>query len=123
VNKFLILPCSGIGKSLGSVAREAAYIVKERTDAIIKCLPRITVGEKEALDLLNKSKIITIDGCPEECALKNVQFSNVEVFRAFRVGKFIRGKKLKPDGILELNEDGKKLAELLAEKIIGEMYE
>jgi uncharacterized metal-binding protein len=119
--KILIVPCSGIGKSYGSVAREAAYVVTEdlcpeKTRLVPLAL--LVLGGEEARSELEEAKAITIDGCKHACAAKVVAESGGTVTHAVDVPEvFRRHRTLKPSGIAELDENGHKLAQVLAEEI------
>jgi hypothetical protein len=64
------------------------------------------------------SPAITIDGCKLACATKMVEESGGQVARDFAVLDVYRqNRKLKPQGIAELNEGGQQLAHVLAEEI------
>jgi uncharacterized metal-binding protein len=117
----VIVPCSGIGKSFGSVSREAAYEVCEdlRPDNTrLVALSKLVLGDSEAREIVTRNPAVTIDGCKHMCAAKMVKQSGgtvareVTVFDAFR-----QHKDLKPEGIAELNEAGTRLARVMAEDI------
>jgi uncharacterized metal-binding protein len=118
--KVAVVPCSGIGKALGSVSREAAYelcdeLRPEQTRLV--ALSKLVLGEEEAVGQVRAHPAITIDGCKQMCAAKLVKHSGGTLVAELAVFDFFRGHKhLKPEGIAELNEDGKKLARLLAEE-------
>ena len=121
MKRVIIIPCSGIGKSLGTVGRLATYKVTdklrpEKTRTI--CLPLLTVGDEETIQLVKKNPCITIDGCPAQCSKKNLEASHGKLSHQIIVTSILReNRKLKPDGVIELNPEGNKLAELIAEKI------
>ncbi len=119
--RVAIVPCSGIGKSFGSVAREAGYELcdelRPNTTRLV-ALSRLVLGDEQALERVRRCPAITIDGCKLMCAAKLVKHSagtaarEVAVLDAYR-----RHKELKPDGIAELNAEGKQLARLMAEEL------
>ena len=117
----LVVPCSGIGKSLGSVAREGAYVVTEDLcPEKTKLLPLalIVLGENETRAELSGAKAITIDGCVRACAAKVVEGAGGTVARGLQVLDVCRRHPdLKPSGISELDETGHQLAHALAEEI------
>jgi hypothetical protein len=125
-NKTIIIPCSGIGKSYGSVSREAAYIVTKalRPDEThIIPLALLVMGDEAARQQVSQCPVITIDGCKLACATKMVQESDAAVppsqpRQQFAVlDTYRRNREFKPQGIAELNEGGLKLAEALAKEI------
>jgi uncharacterized metal-binding protein len=118
---LVVVPCSGIGKPFGSVSREAAYdlcevLRPERTRLV--ALAKLVLGEPGACELVAKYPAVTIDGCKQMCAAKMVRENGGKVAREVAVlDVFRRHKDLKPEGIAELNEAGRKLARVLAEEV------
>ena len=125
--KVIVIPCSGIGKALGSVSREATYEVVESlrkrvTDTT--CLALITSGDKETLQLVKTNKCITVDGCPLQCAEKNVKLAGGELAAGFRVVDTLKeNRKLKPKSVTFLDRDGQELASLLAKQVAEKVDE
>jgi uncharacterized metal-binding protein len=119
--KVVIVPCSGIGKTYGSVSREAAYIVTEdiRPDETqLVALSMLVLGEESARAAVATHPAVTIDGCQLACATKMVHESSGMVAQDFAVlDVYRRNKQFKPQGIAELNEAGIQLAEALAAEI------
>lgn len=119
--KVPIVPCSGIGKSYGTVAREGAYAVTEDLcpeETRLVPLGLLVLGDKGARSALAGSEAITIDGCKLACAAKVVAESGGKVAHKLQVFEvFRRHRDLKPSGIAQLDENGKKLAQVLATEI------
>jgi len=124
--KAVILPCSGIGKSFGTVARHATYIVTNEllTDETTTfCLPLLQIADKEALDLAENNFVISVDGCAKTCAFKDVERSigrpsdaKVMVMDVLRENKELSTKQ-----VTFLDENGKKLARKVAERAAEEV--
>jgi uncharacterized metal-binding protein len=119
--RIVIVPCSGIGKTYGSVSREAAYDVtqdlRSDTTALVP-LSLLVLGDEDARAAVAGSQAITIDGCKLACATKMVKESGGEVAKDYAVlDVYRRYKQLKPQGIAELNEGGQQLAQALAQEI------
>jgi uncharacterized metal-binding protein len=120
-SRVAIVPCSGIGKTYGTVSREAAYEVIDdlcpHTSQLV-ALSLLVLGDEEARAAVAGNVAITIDGCKLACATKMVQESGGTVARDFAVLDVYRqNRKLKPQGIAVLNEGGQQLAHVLAEEI------
>ncbi len=117
----VVVPCSGIGKPFGSVSREAGYDLCEDLEpgsTRLVALAKLVLGEPGARELVAKHPAVTIDGCKQMCAAKMVRESGGTVAHSVSVLEvFRRHKDLKPEGIAELNEAGRKLARLLAEEV------
>ncbi len=119
--RICIVPCSGIGKAYGSVARESAFIVTEdlRPEATrIVALSRLVPDDSDLRADIAQAKSITIDGCKLSCAAKVVAETGGTVAYALQVlDVYRKHRDLKPTGIAELNDGGKKLAAVLAEEV------
>jgi uncharacterized metal-binding protein len=119
--KVNIVPCSGIGKSFGSVSRLAAYYVTEDdrpTDTTLIPLALLVLGDKETNDTVLSNPSITLDGCKLQCAKKMIGECGGEIARDLVVLDVYRDHRdLKPAGIAELNEAGEKLARALADTV------
>jgi uncharacterized metal-binding protein len=120
-NKVMIVPCSGIGKTYGTVSREAAYVLTEETrpeETQLVALSMLVLGDEEARKAVSAHPAVTIDGCKLACATKMVKESGGRVAQDFAVlDVYRRNKQFKPQGIAELNQGGLQLAQALAQEI------
>ena len=120
-HKVVIVPCSGIGKTYGTVSREAAYEITETMrpeDTQLVALSLLVLGDESARAAVSANPAVTIDGCKLACATKMVQESGGQVTRDFAVlDVYRRHKQFRPKGIAELNEGGQQLARALAEEV------
>jgi uncharacterized metal-binding protein len=119
--RIVIVPCSGIGKTYGTVSREAAYEVTEDVrpdDTQLVALSLLVLGDEDARAAVAACPAVTIDGCKLACATKMVKESGGTVAREYAVlDVYRRYKQFKPQGIAELNEGGHQLAHALALEI------
>ena len=126
-SRIVVVPCSGIGKALGSVSREATYEVVENlrkgvTDTT--CLALIVSGDEETLQLVKNNRCIAVDGCPLQCAAKNLKLAGGDLAASFRVVDTLRENRiLKPKSVTFLDHDGQKLANVLAEQVAEKVDE
>ena len=120
--KIIVIPCSGIGKSLGTVGRAATYKVTEQmrpNKTRTVCLALLTIGDCEAQKLIKENPCIAIDGCPAQCSKKNIEASKGDLAYSLMVTDILRENRgLKPEGVIQLNAQGEKLAEIVARKIV-----
>ena len=121
--KVMVVPCSGIGKTYGTVSREAAYEVTEDQrpqSTQLVALSLLVLGDEDARAAVRAHPAVTIDGCKLACAAKMVQESGGQVAQGIAVlDVYRRNRQLKPLGIAELNEGGLQLAHAVAEEITG----
>jgi len=119
--KVVIVPCSGIGKTYGTVSREAAYEVTEDlrpADTQLVALSLLVLGDKDARAAVAGNPAVTIDGCKLACATKMVEESGGTVAQDLAVlDAYRRHRQFRPKGISELNEGGQQLAHVLAEEV------
>jgi uncharacterized metal-binding protein len=119
--KVVVLPCSGIGKVYGALSRETTYELVEKLRpglATTTCLPLLVIQDPEAVALVRENPVITIDGCPKDCAKKSVEALGKAVDKAYEAIKFYKEHKdLKPEGVAEVNETGQKLAAVAAAEV------
>ena len=119
--RVAIVPCSGIGKTYGSVSREAAYVATEELrpdETQLVALSLLVLGDEQARAAVTENAAITIDGCQLACASKMVKESGGSVAKGYAVLEvYRRYRQFKPQGIAELNEGGQQLARALAQEI------
>lgn len=118
--KIPVVPCSGIGKSLGSAAREAAYVLTEDLQpdkTRIMALALLVMGDEEAKREVAGGPAVAIDGCKLECASRSLDSCGASrVHKVAILDVLRRHRGLKPEGVCDLNEDGLKLARAAAEE-------
>lgn len=119
--RVVIVPCSGIGKTYGTVSREAAYelvqdLRPDKTELI--ALSMLVLGDEGTQEIIADNLAITIDGCKLACATKMVTESGGEIAKDIAVlDVYRRYRQFKPRGIAELNEGGQQLSSALAEEL------
>lgn len=121
--KVAVFACSGIGKPLGTVAREIGYELTERVrpdNTVLTCLALLVINDPETQQLITENPVIAIDGCSLDCAKKSLEANGAPLVKAYQsIDFFKKHKHLKPEGIAELNEAGQKLAALAADELAG----
>jgi uncharacterized metal-binding protein len=120
-NKVKVVPCSGIGKVFGLVAREAVLktvleLCPEKAETV--CLAYIVTSDEEVKEKMRGSFCITVDGCPKMCASKNVSLAGGVVVEEVKVLDTVKDHKGKKFGsATELNDDGYMVVNEIAAKI------
>jgi uncharacterized metal-binding protein len=123
--KVKVIPCSGIGKVYGLIARESVLktvkeLCPEESETV--CLAYIVTGDKEASELVKGENCITLDGCPASCAKKNAELAGGIVKENMRVvDAFKRHKGAKPGTGTELTGEGWQIVDEIAGEIAGKV--
>jgi hypothetical protein len=124
-DKILIIPCSGIGKPGGTIARLAMYYVVEDLlpeETATLCLPLLVIGDEETKKRVQQSPTITIDGCPSMCASKNVQLSGGILSASLNMLRIYRDYiNLEVNSVANPGPEGEKFARIVAGKILKEI--
>jgi uncharacterized metal-binding protein len=119
--RVLIVPCSGIGKTYGTVGREAAYSLAEELrpgSTEVVALSLLVMGDEELQARVQASPVIAVDGCKLACASKMVAESGGRVtYEANVLDTFRRHRTLRPKGVSQLNPEGQELAHQLAQEL------
>ncbi len=123
--KVVVIPCSGIGKPLGTVGRQAVYDVVEKRcpeKSTTTCLALLVSGDEEAARLVRENPSIALDGCPKECARKNIILAGGHVDSEFRVMDLLKSHRdCKPESVLHIGESGEKLVSHLVDRVENEI--
>lgn len=131
MEKVKIIPCSGMGKVYGLMARESAlYTVSHlcSDQAETMCLAYIVTGDDEAEIGIDSRPCITIDGCPKMCAAKSVATMGGDIKEEFKIFDIMnKYEGVQPGTATVLTDDGWTIVEEIAgrlrnqiHKIIGE---
>jgi len=125
--KVKVVPCSGIGKVYGLMAREAVLktvleLCPEKSETV--CLAYIVTGDKEVKGKIEGFNCITVDGCPKMCASKNVSIAGGKVIEEIKVLDTVKEHKGKKFGSpTMLDADGEVVTSEIAEKIAKKINE
>lgn len=125
--KVKVIPCSGIGKVYGLMAREAVLeavveLCPEKSETV--CLAYIVTGDAEAKEKIRGYDCITVDGCPKMCASKNVSIAGGIVIEEIKVLDTVKEHKGKKFGTpTQLDVDGEKVISEMAAKIAKKINE
>ena len=96
-NKIAILPCTGVGQVVGTIARQAAYQVCDdlrSNDTVLVCLPALVKGVQEDIDMIQQCPIIIIEGCRECCATHALNLQEGEPNTTISVLEVMKGTGL-----------------------------
>ncbi|MEM3587649.1 MAG: putative zinc-binding protein [Candidatus Jordarchaeaceae archaeon] len=115
-----VVPCSGEEIPEGTVARIAARIVLEKlrpNKTMTICLPLYLAGGKDEQDFVRRQPTIVIDGCNKRCAEKSIRKNGGNIAAIIQIPEIMNECKLKAKNRAKLDEEGERLAQIVAEKI------
>ena len=121
MSEFKVIPCSGIGKVFGLLARETALYItdvlaSETTETA--CLAHLVTGDTDAKAKVAGKQCITVDGCPALCAAKSVEEAGGEIVEKYRIVDEMRNHRgVNAGDGTALTEDGWRIVESFAAKI------
>lgn len=127
MSKVKVIPCSGIGKVFGLMARETALKVTNElkaNDTEILCLGHIVTGDADAKEKIKGCSCITVDGCPKLCASKNVSLAGGLVKAQYRTIDEMRNHKGVDAGTATaLTKEGWQIVDELCAKVCTKVDE
>jgi uncharacterized metal-binding protein len=123
--KVLIIPCSGIGKPIGTISRETTYEIIEKSGSgkvETVCLALLTSQDKETMDKVKNNFVITLDGCAKHCAKKNTEQCGKIPDKSYMILKFAAANPdKKPRGIIDIGNSGKALVDIISDTIVKDV--
>jgi uncharacterized metal-binding protein len=124
--KVAILPCTGIGQVVGTIARQAAYRVCEDLrpqQTVLLCLPALVKGVQEDLDMVAECPVVVIEGCKERCATYALATRGGTPAANISVPEAMKGKglKIKREARRGLTEPELAVVELVCDRAVAEV--
>jgi len=124
--KVAILPCTGIGQVVGTIARQAAYRVGEDLrpqQTVLLCLPALVRGVQEDLDMVAECPVVVIEGCREHCATYALASRGGAPAATVSVPEAMKGTglKIKRESRRGLTEPELAVVEIVSERVAAEV--
>ena len=121
-----ILPCTGVGQVVGTIARQAAYRVCEDEcpdDTVLLCLPALVKGVQEDIDMVRQCPVVVIEGCKERCAAHALSTQGGIPSATVFVPEVMKGTGLKTrrNARRHLTERELAVVELITEAVVAEV--
>jgi uncharacterized metal-binding protein len=124
--KVAILPCTGVGQVVGTIARQAAYRVCEDLrprETVLLCLPALVKGVREDLDMVAECPVVVIEGCKECCATYALAARGGAPAAAVSVPRVMKGTglKVRREARRGLTEAELAVVELVCQRAVAEV--
>ena len=124
MSKVMVVPCSGIGKVFGLMARGVDLEAGKEENAENICLAHIVTGDDEAVERVKDQPCIAIDGCGKKCAAKACEHAGgriEESYLTMSVMKKHRGAM--PGSGTTLSEEGWEMVDEMSETVKARIAE
>lgn len=123
--KVAVLGCSGIGRLISTVVRQAVYMIqKDRPDQVMVISSGALTGDvPEALETGRKYPLVVIDGCRPHCATALAEGKQLRIAARVYAADVIAEHKLSLAGEKreELGERGMAVARAIADEAIQQI--
>ena len=116
--QYTVLPCNGLDKAAGCVAREVALEVAEQSGSEIICPVLYRVSDTRYTRLAGEHPLLVVDGCPTRCASKLAAEKNLKVARKFLITEEAKNNGIVLGNDLRLDETGIGLAKTLVAALL-----
>jgi glycine cleavage system H protein len=116
--KHVILPCNGLDKAEGSVAREAALRAAAATGNEIICPVLLSRAPARYQGVLADSSLIVLDGCSTRCASRLATQFGANVVRKMLVAEALKTSGRPLDPALSLGAEALALAQAIADDLV-----
>jgi len=120
--KVGILACSGIGRLVSTVTRQAAYHAHELRpeETVLLSSGALTAAEPEHVALLERYPFIVVDGCRPRCASHIARQHNKEPAAAIYLADVLAATRIPLAGERRraLGENGNRFVEAVAQRIV-----
>ena len=117
---YAILPCNGLDKCAGCVARETTVILSEKSDSEVICPVFYRVADAKYNRITEEKPLLVIDGCATRCASKLASEKGLKIIEKINITEEVKASGADIGNSLRMNEAGKKLANTLAERLLAE---
>ena len=121
--KYAILPCNGLDKSAGPVAREAALWLVSHEDGELVCPVLLNNSPDRYARVLGELPLLVIDGCATQCATKLANRLGVKIARKLQVAEEAKRMGATLGKSLALGQDELRLAGTIAASVVEEALE
>lgn len=120
MSKYALLPCNGLDKSAGCIAREITLQIAEQTESEIICPVLYQVADARYKKIAEENPVIVIDGCQTRCASKLAGDKGLKIARKITVTEYAKNNGIELAESLRLDDAGINLAKTLTAEILKE---
>jgi uncharacterized metal-binding protein len=118
--KVAIVACTGMEKTLGTVARQVAYKVVEELrpeKTVLICIPSLAANVGEYRNHVKNYPSIILDGCVERCATKIISENNGMIKGKLFLPQLVKKYGLKLGSRADIGPEGEELVSKIAQEV------
>lgn len=117
---YAVLPCNGLDKCAGCVAKEVAVILSENTDSEIICPVFYRVADAKYNKIAQEKPLLVLDGCATRCASKLATEKNLKIAEKINITEEAKISEIELGKSLRIGDNELKLAKLIVDKLTSE---
>jgi len=117
---YAVLPCNGLDKSAGCIAREIALRIAEQPENELLCPVFYRVSDARYNKTASEKPLLVIDGCSTRCASKLAAEKGLKIAGKVTVTEEAKKRRVTPGKSLRLGESELALAAAIAEELLRE---
>lgn len=117
---YAVLPCNGLDKCAGCVAKEVAVLLSENTDSEIICPVFYRVADAKYNKIAQEKPLLVIDGCATRCASKLATEKNLKIVEKVNVTEEAKTNGIELGKSLRVGDSELKLAKIIVDKLTME---
>lgn len=114
---YAILPCNGLDKCAGCIAKEVAINLTETTDSEIICPVLYRVADARYNKIAEEKPLLILDGCATRCASKLASEKGLKVTQKINISDEAKSNNITITNSLRLGESELNLAKIITEKL------
>lgn len=115
---YAILPCNGLDKMPGCVAREIGLLMTEQTDSELICPVLYGVSEARYQKLASEKPLLVIDGCATRCASKLATARGLKIAEKINISEVSKEHNIELGSSLRLGENELGLCKLIVTNLL-----
>ncbi|MFA4885336.1 MAG: putative zinc-binding protein [Desulfotomaculaceae bacterium] len=119
-SRYAVLPCNGLDKSVGCIAREIALGLVDRSESDLICPVLFRVSDARYSKMAAEKPLLVIDGCSTRCASKLAAEKGLKVAKKITVTEEVKNRNVKVGKSLKLGDSELELAGSVVEELLKE---
>jgi len=117
---YAVLPCNGLDKNAGGIAREIALALGERSDSELICPVFYRVAEARYSKVAAEKPLLVLDGCSTRCASRLAAEKGLKIAAKVTVSEEAKARNVSLPKGLRLDEAGLSLVSAIVEALLAE---